>query len=376
MSRIKLSEYRAKSLLVPNYDGVAIYSDTVEVDGSVLHDKTSYIVKVDQGIKKRGKQGLLRVNVTKKELPNAVRELAQKGFTRFIAEPMLAHEDSEERYVSFERTKDGIAICFSEHGGINVEEHPESVHIYTPSDAPLPHQFVAHITSTMDKEHLSFVEINPLIVRGDDCLLLDAAVLADSAGEFQASWTQEDVVEAHIPSPAEDAVAELNNNSAAAFSLRILNPNGALWLLLSGGGASITIADEAAGLGKSHLIGNYGEYSGGPTSEETYLYTSEVLKSALASEAAKKAIIIAGGVANFTDVKKTFKGVLQALDENKTELQTQGFKVFVRRGGPNETEGLAMMKQFLEANNLYGSVHGSDVLLTTVVHEAVEVTDA
>lgn len=376
MSRVKLSEFCAKSLLVPNYSGVAIYSDTIDTNINDLGNDVRYAVKVDQGIKKRGKQGLLHVNVTKNELQKSISKLAEKGFNRFIAEPMLVHENNEEKYVSFERTKDGLVICFSEHGGIDVEDHPESVRTYTLSDAPLPRQFLKHVATVMNKEHLSFVEVNPLIVRGDDCLLLDAAVLVDSAGEFQASWTQEDIVESHLPGPSEKAVAELNNNSTAAFSLRILNPNGALWLLLSGGGASITIADEAAGLHKSHLIGNYGEYSGGPTSEETYLYTSEVLRSALASNAPKKAIIIAGGVANFTDVKKTFKGILQALEEHKNELQSQEFKIFVRRGGPNEAEGLSMMRQFLEASNLYGSVNGSDALLTTVVHEALEVTNA
>jgi len=75
---------------------------------------------------------------------------------------------------------------------------------------------------------------------------------------------------------------------------------------LSGGGASITIADEAMNQGKSSLVGNYGEYSGGPSTEETYLYTLDVLRQVLTSKAPKKAIIIAGGVANFTDVKKTF----------------------------------------------------------------------
>ena len=147
-------------------------------------------------------------------------------------------------------------------------------------------------------------------------------------------------------------------------------------MLLSGGGASITIADEASNKGKANLIGNYGEYSGGPSGEETYLYTNEVLKAAFVSKAERKALIIAGGVANFTDVKKTFGGVIRALKENMEMLHQQGFRVFVRRGGPNETEGLKLMKDFLEQNDLFGSVHGSDIVLTDVIHEALEAIDA
>jgi ATP-citrate lyase beta-subunit len=179
-----------------------------------------------------------------------------------------------------------------------------------------------------------------------------------------------------VPTDSEAAVAEMNQNSPAAFSFRVLNPDGALWLLLSGGGASITIADEAMNRGKADLIGNYGEYSGGPTTEESYLYTKQVIEQLLRSESAKKAIVIAGGVANFTDVKKTFKGVIQALNEYTDQLRKQGVKVFVRRGGPNEVEGLAMMKKFLESSQLFGSVHGSDMLLTEVITEALEYVDA
>jgi len=236
--------------------------------------------------------------------------------------------------------------------------------------------FIEGIKAVMDHEHMSFVEINPLLIRDGACILLDAAVLVDSAGESYASWTKDDVVEAHTMTEVESAVAELNDNSTAALSFRVLNPNGALWLLLSGGGASITIADEAHNAGRADTIGNYGEYSGGPTTEETYLYAKQVLKQAFLSSAPKKALIIAGGVANFTDVKKTFTGIIQALKESLDECHEQQFKVFVRRGGPNEAEGLALMQKFLNDNDLLGSVHGSDAVLTDVIHEALEYIDA
>jgi succinyl-CoA synthetase beta subunit len=94
------------------------------------------------------------------------------------------------------------------------------------------------------------------------------------------------------------------------------------------------------------------------------------------SNAPKKALIIAGGVANFTDVKKTFGGVIQALKEVLGDLQKHKVRVFVRRGGPNEKEGLAMMKDFLQKNDILGSVHGADIVLTDVINEALEYVDA
>ncbi len=377
MARVKLTEYRAKTLLIDGYDGREIRLATLDAMIAKLDTEKNYIIKVDQGIKKRGKQGLIRLNITKETARTAVLELAEKGFERFIAEPMLPHDDSEERYLSIERIRGGLKFLYSPHGGITIEEHPESVESHASIDnVPLPRAFLEHVTNIMSREHLSFIEINPLIVREEDCLLLDAAVLADSAGAPQASWTDDDVVEIGKKSDAEKRVTELNDGSPASFSFRVLNPDGAIWLLLSGGGASITIADEAANRGKADLIGNYGEYSGGPTREETQLYTEAVLQQALTSSAARKAIIIAGGVANFTDVKKTFLGIIDALKASIDELRAAGIKVYVRRGGPNEAEGLALMEKFLKDNELYGSVHGSDAVLTVVVDEALEAVDA
>lgn len=376
MSRMKLSEYRAKSLLIPNYKGMPVSGTNTAKDAHVTNDDTRYIVKVDQGIKKRGKQGLIELNVSTAEINAACERLSKKGFSRFIAEPMYPHDDNEERYVSFERTREGVQVLYSEKGGIEVEDSPESIKHYSVNDVPLPSVFISHVLEVMNTEHMSFVEINPLIVRNDECVLLDAAVLVDSAGEHAASWNDNDIVEARTFTTEELAVAELNNNSPAAFSLRILNPDGALWLLLSGGGASITLADEASNQGKAHLIGNYGEYSGGPSTEETYLYTKAVLSAALQSQAKRKAIIVAGGVANFTDVKKTFSGVIRAISENIDAMREQSINVYVRRGGPNETEGLQMMADFLKQHNILGSVHGSDDVLTVVIHEALEDIDA
>jgi ATP-citrate lyase beta-subunit len=377
MARVKLTEYRAKTLLVDDYSGVAIHAASLAEDLARLSIEKKYIIKVDQGIKQRGKQGLIRLNVTKSTAKKAVPELGERGFDQFIAEPMFAHDTDEEKYLSIERVREGFRFLYSPKGGVSVEEHLESMERYDDAkDVPLPSIFLSHVTEVMNREHLSFVEVNPVVVRGDECILLDAAVLADSAGGRQASWSEADIVEPGKKSEAEQTIAGLNMGSPASFSFRVLNPNGAIWLLLSGGGASITIADEAANRGKAHMIGNYGEYSGGPTREETQLYTEAVLRQVFSSNAPKKAIVIAGGVANFTDVKKTFAGIIDALQQQIKELRAADIKIYVRRGGPNEKEGLELMERFLKKHSIYGSVHGSDKLLTTVVDEALEHVDA
>lgn len=378
MARVKLSEYRAKSILVDGYVGYSLSYETIESDLASVPDG-AYVLKVDQGIKKRGKQGLVAVNITPAQVAEYAHEWQKRGFTRYIMEPLFAHEQSDEHYFSCERTRDGLVMHYSEYGGIDIEDNAESVQRYTVHEldklaemSSLPKAFYDAIIEKMNENHMSFLEINPLVVLDGKPTLLDAAVLVDSAGEyFVDSWSEADTVEAGTKTEAEKRVKAMDDNSPAALKLTVLHPDASLWLLLSGGGASITIADTVQAAGFGNELGNYGEYSGGPTTAETYLYTKEILSLALASQAPKKAIVIAGGVANFTDVAATFKGIIQALSEVADSLRAQNTRVFVRRGGPNEKEGLSRMETFLRENELYGAVYGSGTLLTQAASDAI-----
>jgi len=51
-------------------------------------------------------------------------------------------------------------------------------------------------------------------------------------------------------------------------------------------------------------------------------------------------LIIGGGIANFTNVADTFKGIIKALAEHQTRLIEHKVSIFVRREGPNYQEGL------------------------------------
>jgi succinyl-CoA synthetase beta subunit len=133
----------------------------------------------------------------------------------------------------------------------------------------------------------------------------------------------------------------------------------------------VTLADEVHNQGFGKELGNYGEYSGNPNEEETLHYARQVLKLMLHSKARRKVLVISGGVANFTDVRVTFRGVVRALEEVKKELREQGIRVFVRRGGPYEVQGLAMMQRFLEEESLLGVVAGPDMALSEIVPRAL-----
>lgn len=379
MPRVKLTEYQAKRILLGDtYNGVSFSSG----ESPALSLPGPFVVKVDQGIKKRMKQGLLALNVAGKDCARATKEWEGKGFTNFIVEPMFPHDASEERYVSFERVRDGIRVLYAREGGIEIEEHPEKVETFSlrgeedvllvSEKTEIPRALLDSVLQAFEKEYFAFLEINPLVIQNGEAHLLDAAVLVDSAAQFFANgWNAGDIVKQAKKHPREAAVEALAETTPASLKLNVINPDGSLYFLLSGGGGSIVIADEAELLGQGKEIANYGEYSGGPTREETYLYAKEVLSLMLASPAPKKALVIAGGVANFTDVKATFGGIVDALTEHADALRTGNVRIFIRRGGPNEKEGLALMEAFLEKEQLLGSVHGSDAVITSAVDDAI-----
>ena len=383
MARVKITEFTAKSVLVPNYLGVSLntnnYVSVISSLSRYLRD-TNLVLKVDQGIKKRGKQGLVKVNLTPSDIPAIIQKWSLLGWNNFLLEPVIEHDPQVEHYLALERVRTGWQVSYSSKGGIDIEsswdtvtrtilrfegltlkDEPNPTDIFAGREGQTLKDYLISLIPTMETNHIVFLEMNPILLRGDRIIPLDMACEVDNAGSPLPP------VGVRSASPAEIDIATLDASTPASLKFKLLNPGGSIWVLLSGGGASLVIADEVADVGLGKELANYGEYSGSPSDDDVYAYSKIILSQLLASSSPKKAIIIAGGVANFTDVAKTFRGLIRALAERQLELAK--VKVFVRRGGPNESKGLNMMKEFLTKSNLLGSVHGHDTPLTQVVTE-------
>jgi succinyl-CoA synthetase beta subunit len=386
MARKKLSEFKAKSLLCSQmgrpYQGIEVKPGENNAAALPLDPSQTYVVKVDQGIKKRLHQGLVKLDLEPDHVPDEIANLRNKGFARFLVEPFLAHAPSEEKYLSFEREREGLVALYSEEGGVDVEKKSGEVKkliLNTPARRKLaaaldlPAADLQAIVKTFENHYFSFLEINPLLVRKGRARFLDLAVEVDDAAEFfvNGAWSKADFVAPTGKSAEEEQVERLNRRSQASLKLDLLNPDGSIFMLLSGGGASLVLADEVCDQNFGRDLANYGEYSGNPTAEETYLYTKSLLSLLLKSKAKKKILVIAGGVANFTDVRTTFRGVTQALEEEKQALAKEKVKVFVRRGGPGGKEALAAMTAFLKSACLFGRVAGPELPLTDIVRQAL-----
>lgn len=392
MPRRKISEYKAKTLfqgaLNLPYTGWPV--DNTKPLTARLKEippgSGPFVVKVDQGIKGRYKKGLLALHVAHADLRQTVTALSKKGYDHFIVEPMLSYGSDAERYLSLNLTRGGLSLRHTAKGGVDVEANTDSVkevlldnrevnwHELSRGTA-MPAGMLRQLIDEFRRSYAVFLEINPYVAVGKTVHFVDMAVEVDDAGAyFVDSWSEDDFIGAAGGKTDEErAVEALNAKSPASFKLNVLDPDGGVFLLLSGGGASIAIADEVKAQAAGHLLANYGEYSGNPNSEETYIYTRAVLSVLLRSKAPKKVLFIGGAVANFTDIATTFTGVSKAIAEKASELAAHGVKVYVRRGGPRQEIGLPRMERQLAGLGLLGAVHGPEVTLADAVQEMVEV---
>jgi len=382
MARVKISEFRAKTILAQAF---GFEYAGMEVDLNAVPDaipEGSYAVKVDQAVKKRNKLGLVKLGRNEHEVLQDLAEFREQGYNFALVEPMSQHDREQERFIALDRSDKGVTIAYSNKGGVDIEENADSLQHVTVGEAGWQQKFddlnpeiLNKLIEVFEADQMAYLEVNPFIVAENPLFIpLDAAIEVDSAAEFVVrDWQRSDIRNAKmIKSPSEKLVEDLQANSNASLTLRVLNPNGSLFLLLSGGGASVVLADELAHKGLANELANYGEYSGNPNDQETYQYTRAIIDLLKASTAPRKTLLIAGGVANFTDVAKTFKGITAALKQEAEYLKQNNVGVYVRRGGPNQEAGLEQMRSFLDSLGVKHFVYGPDVSLADFINRVAE----
>ena len=326
----------------------------------------------------------------------------------FIIEPFVPH--AVEYYLSIQSTRDGVDVSFSEAGGVEVEANwdalksvaihadPTSGVVATPAAlaplvASLPPDtrtavsaFIAGTVAVFNDLDFSLIEMNPFTmatgVGGAKCdapfpFPLDMRGELDDTASFRSAkkWG---AVEFPLPfgrtlSSAEADVREADAVTGASLKLTVLNPAGRVWTMVAGGGASVIYADTVADLGAAAELGNYAEYSGAPSEAETYSYAKTLLSVATASPDGRgRALLVGGGIANFTDVAATFRGIIRALREGADAVKKANMKIYVRRGGPNYAAGLAAMRALGGECGLDVSVSGPEATMTGICKAAID----
>lgn len=224
--------------------------------------------------------------------------------------------------------------------------------------------------------HLAFLEINPFSFDAETNTfrLLDAAAKIDRTADFlcQVAWKG---LELPNPfgrelTPEELYIRELDQKTGASLKLTVLNPKGRIWTMIAGGGASVVYADTICDLGFAHELCNYGEYSGAPSEVTTFEYARTILSLVTAPDTYReegKVLLIGGGIANFTSVADTFKGIIRALRMYAAKLLAFNVSIYVRRGGPNYQDGLKHMREVGAELGLKMKVFGPETYITAII---------
>ncbi len=355
--------------------------------------ESKLVVKAHEAIGGRFKLGLVKIGLNLKEAVEAAREMIGKNvgtaeIRQVIVAEMLDHD--AEYYISMAGNPDGAELLLSAKGGVDIEDNWDTVKRIpigideTPSIEELTKlaksagfddneiaERVAKIASRLilcyDNEDAQSIEINPLVIRKSDMRFaaLDAVMNVDWDARFRhADWDFKPVSEIGRPfTEAEQQIMEIDSRIKGSVKF-VEVPGGEVALLTAGGGASVFYADAVVARGGT--IANYAEYSGAPPD-----WAVEALTETLCQLPNIKHIIVGGAIANFTDVKATFGGIINGLRQSKANGFLKGVKIWVRRGGPNETEGLAAISK-LKDEGFDIHVYDRNMPMTDIVDLALK----
>lgn len=331
--------------------------------------KSKLVVKAHEAVGSRMKQGLVKVDLDLKQAVQAVGEMIGRQLAggvsvhQVIVSEMVPHQ--KEHYAAVKSVRGGVEILLSSVGGIEIEERWEKVKKLfvevgeAPSQSSLTDlakaagfgqkevstvaEFCARLYQCFDQEDAQYLEINPLVQAQDGQLTaLDAVTLLDGDAKFRhPDWDFSFAAEFGRPyTDSERAV--MNVDSRIKGSVKFIEiPGGDTALLPAGGGASVFYTDAVVALGGKPA--NYAEYSGDPPD-----WAVEALTEKVCALPNIKRIIVGGAIANFTNVKKTFAGIISGFRKAKSQGLLKGVQIWVRRGGPYEKEGLEAMKALRE----------------------------
>jgi len=387
----------------------ASVDDTTDLDMLVKQNPwlttEKLVVKPDQMIKRRGKLGLIKVNATYPEVKKWIDERrgvdikinkATGKLKSFIIEPFIPHQQSEESYVCIYSHRYADTILFHHEGGVEIGDvDAKALKLNVPIDTTptvdqikqtlLVHvtknkeeiaQFIYQLYRTYVDLYFTYLEINPLVITNGNIYVLDLAAKLDATADFicRGKWGEIDYPPpfGRDAYPEEAYIADLDAKSGSSLKLTILNPNGRIWTMVAGGGASVIYSDTVCDFGGADELANYGEYSGAPTEGQTYEYAKTILNlMTKQSHPQGKVLIIGGGIANFTNVAATFKGIVKALQQFQPKLVEHKISIWVRRAGPNYQEGLRVMKEVGNTLGVPIHVFGPETHMTAVVGMAL-----
>jgi succinyl-CoA synthetase beta subunit len=377
---MNLYEFEGKQFF--EKQGIAIpkgVNITRDMDAFVAYNSlgvVDVVVKAQVLSGKRGKNNGIRFCASSEEVVQAVTDLFSiEILDQYVASVRIEKKlhIAEEQYMSitYDTNKKQPVLVYSKEGGVDIEDVLEKKIVthhlnileadvvfdtYFPQDSELA-KIAQKLWHCFLEEDCRLVEINPLVKTADgEWIAADAKIAIDEDAFYrhkEREFTPRTMM-GRPPTEREIAVQEIDKGEKyyQGTAGKYIEMDGDIAILFSGGGASIANMDALLNCGIK--AANYTEYSGNPPREKVHALAKIVL-----SKPNLRGLWIAGGVANFTNVKETFQGIVDALDEVKPT-----YPIVVRRAGPFEEEGMALMKECADRNSLNMHLFGKETSMS------------
>jgi citryl-CoA synthetase large subunit len=385
---MKLKEFEAYQLLASV--NIPLAQHTVISNSAIPAITTEKVFKVQTVEGKRGKAGGIQIVQNAHEAQHFLNNYHNKPFRNEIVTEILVQEKvnvEKELYlgIMFDTSKRCPVIIFSEHGGVDIEELKENkkkiivkeikYHKGVTDDileelttknsdiSPAVNQQLKDIIQklyTCFRQHdCKMIEINPLVITEENNLIaVDASAILDDDAHFRRTIHFPERTDTRAATAREVAAHKIDKEDHRGVAGKtFIDLDGDIAILTSGGGASMTLMDALITYGGKPA--NFTEYSGNPPMEKV-----EKLARIVLSREKLSGLLIAGVIANFTNIKETLQGIANVLQEKKPN-----FPIVIRRAGPFDQEAKEMMLQLKQEHNL--DLHYFDE--TTPLTKAVEI---
>ena len=402
MAQQWIREYDAKKLrsefLGLDYQWTLIESDHDREkirDGWQQSETQRYVIKPDQLFGKRGKHGLLWINLSLSEARDRRSQCNQTmkkinnvedTLTTFLVEPFVAHET--EYYLALKTERDHDLLLFSAQWWVDVEENRDQIAQLPVSLWEQPdHQAIHSLLGTHATDELVsytqklleffqqswcvYLEINPLAVDDHGNLhALDMVAKVDTCESYRqpsrknVGRTQPFGTHWY---PEEEYMSSVDAKTGASLKLTIINPHWSIWLLLGGGWASVIIMDTLANQWLLPYVWNYGELSWNPDIDSNRQYISTLLQLMMKQDHAKQYLCVVWWIANFTHIDKLCQAIVDILTEYVVILKQKNIHLLVRRWWINDTQWLAMIQAFGERYAIPVEIADGESYLTTIL---------
>ncbi len=354
---MKLLEYEGRRLFekygIPVKKGKV--AETPEEAGKIFEEiNKTVVIKAQVPVGGRGKAGGIKLAKTKEEAIQKAKEILSLKIKGISVKKILVAEAAEinrELYLSLtlDRSKNKVLIMAIKEGGVEVEEiakeRPESIYTdyYDPLRGIAPYQLrnmatwmfeekefqkkLVNLTYNMEKLfkecHASLLEINPLVISGNELIAVDSKVILDDNAYFK----YQNIIEGKDLS-----YEDKKELVAKEYGLSYVKLDGLIGCCVNGAGLAMATMD---------IIKKYGGEPanfldiGGSSSPEKVKKAMEILLS----DKNVKVIFfnIFGGITRCDDVAK---GMVEAFKEIKCDLP-----VVVRLTGTNENKAKEILKE-------------------------------